>query len=389
MTDITTIAAHCLHCGKPMCRLHCPANTDTPTFLAYVKDGNLQQAVQTVGHPFGEVCGYICPHDEQCRGNCVLSRRGQAVDMPLCERTVFGEVSYDVARRGTKLVGKHVAVVGGGVSGVTFAVKCYEEGADVTLYEANELLHTLYSLPQFRLPHEALDKIVAEVTDSDIAVVHEYVDNAKLQTLQTTYDYVYLACGTMVTYKLGIDGEEYVTGADEFLRGDVVGNVIVVGGGNTAMDCARKNARSGGKTTICYRRKISDMPAYAKEVQAAVQDGVAMQTNLAPTRIVRQSDGKLVATFAETINDGRGKLTITDVTHDFVCDYVVAALGNRLDKNTFATDRRVSVDDNGCVGGNLYCGGDAIGHSLVSEAVGDAKRAFAAICNTQGNNIDK
>ena len=381
MTDITTIAARCLNCGKPLCRLHCPANTDIPLFLSCLKNGDISQAIKAVGHPFGEVCGYVCPHDEQCRGNCVLGIRGQAVDIPACERDVFSEFPYKVIRLGNKLSGKRVAVVGGGVSGLTFAVKCYEEGASVTVYEAKGLLHTLYSLPQFRLPHQSLNKIVAEIVSSDICVINEYVTDKTIKYLQSSFDYVFLACGTTVSRKLGVQCEDCVTTADDFLRGDFVGNVIVVGGGNTAMDCARKNARSGGKTLICYRRKIADMPAYVKEVQAAEQDGVDIKTNLAPLSVVRRDDGKLVVTFAETVNDGRGKLTITDKTYEFVCDMLVSAVGNVLDKDTFAADGHISVDSNGKICGNLYGGGDAIGHSLVCEAVGDAKRAFRSICN--------
>ena len=369
----------CLQCKNPGCSAACPLGNDIPTIVRLVREGKFAMAVQVVGHPFGGVCGYVCPHENQCQGGCVLAKRGQAVPTGEAEATAFTNSPYVVARRDDKLAGRRVAVVGGGVSGITFAVKCYESGADVTVYESNMLLSTLYGIPEFRLPHRLLDDIVRSVEQSDIRVEHKYVCQADIAAMQNDNDIVYLAVGRTVCRALGVTGEEYATTADKFLREAMLPrDVIVVGGGNTAMDCARLNARLGGKTMIAYRRAMSDMPCYAKEVQAAADDGVMFETNLAPVMVDKQADGRLSVTFARTNSEGRGRLSVTDELHTFSCDCLVVAAGNMLDGNVYAQDKTVPVDNCGNVDGNLYAGGDCAGGSLVVEAV------KAAICAYNG-----
>lgn len=369
----------CLQCKNPGCSAACPLGNDIPTIVRLVREGKFAMAVQVVGHPFGGVCGYVCPHENQCQGGCVLAKRGQAVPTGEAEATAFTNSPYVVARRDDKLAGRRVAVVGGGVSGITFAVKCYESGADVTVYESNMLLSTLYGIPEFRLPHRLLDDIVRSVEQSDIRVEHKYVCQADIAAMQNDNDIVYLAVGRTVCRALGVKGEEYATTADKFLReATLPRDVIVVGGGNTAMDCARLNARLGGKTMIAYRRAMADMPCYAKEVQAAADDGVMFETNLAPVMVDKQADGRLSVTFARTNSEGRGRLSVTDELHTFSCDCLVVAAGNMLDGNVYAQDKTVPVDNCGNVDGNLYAGGDCAGGSLVVEAV------KAAICACNG-----
>lgn len=369
----------CLQCKNPGCSAACPLGNDIPTIVRLVREGKFAMAVQIVGHPFGGVCGYVCPHENQCQGGCVLAKRGQAVPTGEAEATAFTNSPYVVARRDDKLAGRRVVVVGGGVSGITFAVKCYESGADVTVYESNMLLSTLYGIPEFRLPHRLLDDIVRSVEQSDIRVEHKYVCQADIAAMQNDNDIVYLAVGRTVCRALGVTGEEYATTADKFLHEAMLPrDVIVVGGGNTAMDCARLNARLGGKTMIAYRRAMADMPCYAKEVQAAADDGVMFETNLAPVMVDKQADGRLSVTFARTNSEGRGRLSVTDELHTFSCDCLVVAAGNMLDGNVYAQDKTVPVDNCGNVDGNLYAGGDCAGGSLVVEAV------KAAICACNG-----
>lgn len=369
----------CLQCKNPGCSAACPLGNDIPTIVRLVREGKFAMAVQVVGHPFGGVCGYVCPHENQCQGGCVLAKRGQAVPTGEAEATAFTNSPYVVSRRDDKLAGRRVAVVGGGVSGITFAVKCYESGADVTVYESNMLLSTLYGIPEFRLPHRLLDDIVRSVEQSDIRVEHKYVCQADIAAMQNDNDIVYLAVGRTVCRALGVTGEEYATTADKFLHEAMLPrDVIVVGGGNTAMDCARLNARLGGKTMIAYRRAMADMPCYAKEVQAAADDGVMFETNLAPVMVDKQADGRLSVTFARTNSEGRGRLSVTDELHTFSCDCLVVAAGNMLDGNVYAQDKTVPVDNCGNVDGNLYAGGDCAGGNLVVEAV------KAAICAYDG-----
>ena len=378
MSSLQNESSRCLHCKNPQCQVGCPLHVDIPTFLAHCKNGDFARAVRTVGHLFGEVCGYLCPHCSQCKGHCVLNKRGEAIDVGAVERDAFAQSFPKLLVDDGALLGKKIAVVGGGVSGVTFAVEGYRHGADVVIYEKNQLLHTLDSVPEFRLPRASLARITGAVTQSKIQVVKQAVDGAMLKRLLDENDAVYLATGVMLANKMGIPGEELATTADDFLRGNKFTDVVVVGGGNTAMDCARLNARNNCNTTVIYRRSREDMPAFPQEIAAAEGEKVQFCFNFAPVSLQKRG-AKLVATFAKTVSEGRGKLTLTDELAQIECDAVVVATGNRFDNSVFATEKYVVVDENNCVFGNLYAGGDATGNNLVVLAVADALNASRAL----------
>lgn len=358
--------------------LGCPVEWNIPEFLRLVSLGDYDAATRTVGHLFGEVCGYICARDKQCKGHCVLGKKNCGIDVGAVERQVFATHFPQIVKQDSALSCVKVAVVGGGVSGLTFAEQCVKHGAEVTLYEQNQLLHTLKSIPVFRLPRETLLRIETAVSLSPIRVVYRKIDAAALDKLRREYDVVYLATGAMRSNPLGIKGDQFVTQADDFLRGNFCGSAVVIGGGNTAMDCARLNARHGFVSTIAYRRTRVDMPAFSSEISAAEQDGVRFEYNLAPISIER-CDNVFDVTFAQTASNGRGALTVTDRLWHISCDVVVAATGNTFDSSVFVADRFVRTDDAGQVCGNLYAGGDATGKGLAVMAVADALKAFRAV----------
>lgn len=377
MSNLQNLANRCLGCQNPMCKNSCPVGNDIPLFLSQIKQGNFAEAVNTIGHPFGAVCGSVCPHETCCVSTCVLGKKSASVDVCQTEKLLFTNFPYQIERKNNLLQSVKVAVVGGGVSGVTFAVKCYECGAKVTIYESKKLLNTLYSIPDFRLNHQILDGIT-DVIYKKIAVKQQIVSSNFLESLQKQNDIVYLSVGTAIPNKLSVSGEEYVIKADDFLRSNPCTDAVIIGGGNTAMDCARLNAKNGGKSTIAYRRTIADMPAFNAEIESAKKDGTIFMCNLAPVSVVRDNE-KLKLTFAKTVSEGRGKLILTDELVTVCCDQIVAATGSTVDKSVYSCQKYVQVNEQNCVDGNLYAGGDVVGHSLVSQAVGDALVAFKSI----------
>lgn len=372
--DYINECKRCLGCAKPRCVTGCPVGNDIPHFLKTVARGDLEGAVRLIGHPFGEICGYVCPCEQQCQGNCVLAHKNGAVTTGMVERRVFAEQPYAVRRLGSLAEKCKIAVVGGGVSGLTFAVKMYEQGADVTVFESKQLLSTLKLIPPFRLPREAIARVEEELKNK-FDVVKELVDAEKLCSLTRGYDAVYLATGASEEYNLGIDGD-FATPYSVFLseygnfeahKGALQGTeIVVIGGGNTAMDCARLAAKCGSEVTVAYRRTRADMPAFVKEIAEADGAGVKFVYNVAPVAIMKNGDA-LTLTLAETECEGRGKLTVSDRTHELRCDKVVAALGSRFDKSILSV-----LQANGELPTNLYTGGDAAGGKLVSTAVADA-----------------
>ena len=393
----------CLGCKVPHCTDSCPIGNDIPTFLRYVAEGEYDKAVTLIGHPFGEICGYVCPHEQQCHGGCVLGKKGQPVQVGEVERAVFAEHPYVVERKvrtGSKSHGMKVAIVGGGVSGITCAVKLYEQGASITLFERNELLSTLKLIPDFRLPRKAIERVIGtidgkfnvvkkDVNFEDIFVRKLYpwqrkvIREANKDSLQLTdsYDAVYVSTGASVLYKLGIDGEELATPYDKFLKGENVnGDCIVIGGGNTAMDCARLAKRNGCNVTVAYRRTREDMPAFTREIEDALKEGVKFSYNVAPVKLEQKGD-KLLLTLAKTESDGRSKLTVTDQLTVVECDTVVSALGAKFDKdNMYGSYYEWLMDLSKPHNPlnprfNLYVGGDALGASTVANAVSDGLKA--------------
>lgn len=376
MFDYTAESERCLNCVKPSCKTYCPVGNDIPAFLRLVREGRFRQAVRLVGHPFGEICGYVCPRDKQCSGNCILSKRGQALDVGLVEREVFARYPYEVERLGGELQGLRLAIVGGGVSGITCAVKAYEQGAEVTVYERGELLSTLSLIPSFRLPEQALLRVKNAVYGK-IAVENKQIDAQELARLQGRFDAVYVATGLTADYGLGVVGQELACNYKDFLQGDFgVKRVIVVGGGNSAVDCARLALFKGCDVTVVYRRTRADMPAFDREVCSAEREGARFVFNAAPIKLQQTADG-LAFTVAETVSEGRGKLTVTDREFTLVADYVVSATGSAFDK-TVIGGREVNREDYWQYG-NVYLGGDAKGGRLVADAVADGLNAVRKI----------
>lgn len=374
-TNLINECMRCLSCAKPRCQAVCPVNNDIPSFLRLVKGGQYSQAVSLIGHPFGEICGYVCPHESQCQGGCVLSQRGQAVRVSDIEKAVFATNPFNVERSSDTLSNVKIAVVGGGVAGVTFAVATYMAGADVVIYERNTLLSTLKSIPEFRLPREAIRR-VEESINGKIDVVRKDISLDDLVELRRDFDVVYVACGCSKAYTLGVSGEEYAVSYNDCLSGKAFGNVLVVGGGNTAIDCARFAKRRGCNVTVVYRRAEKDMPAFCNEIANAKSDGVKFIFNSAPTRLEKRGN-KLILSVAKTISNGRGKLELTDDITEMVCDEVVSAIGSKFDDSILG--QAYNVGDNGQVFDNIYIGGDAKGGSLVAQAVSDALKTAKSI----------
>lgn len=367
MAEMLQQVNRCLTCARPMCKDGCPIGNDIPTIVKLIRNGDYRQAVQTIGHPFGEICGYVCPHEKQCQGNCVLGRRGDPILSGTIERELFAEFPYEIERKGTALQGKHYAVVGGGVSGLTFAVKVYEQGADVTVFEQNEILSTIKLIPDFRLPAEAVLRVEKQL-HGKFNLISEQIDDERLKTLQSRFDGVYVSMGLTVDYNLGVDGQAFATNYRDCLKGQYrKGSVVIVGGGNSAMDCARLVNSQGCKTVVAYRRTEQDMPAFTREIEQARKEGVEFLFNVAPTKLA-EHNGSLLLTLAKTVNEGRGKLTVTDETFEVVCDSVVAAIGSKFDKSILAVDKNVEQ----CLQyDNVYLGGDAKSGKLVVDAVAD------------------
>lgn len=390
MKDIMDEANRCLNCKVKPCQKGCPLENDIPSFIKQVKENNLEEAfkVLTQTTVLGAICGRICPHSKQCRGNCVRGIKSEPINIGKLESYVFDNAIKQNFKIETndKLNGKKVAVVGGGPSGLTCAAFLSMNGAKVTIYEKQPKLGgiPMYGIPDFRLPREAIDETIKKILNLGIeakcnqALGKDY----ELDELMEKYDAVYLSFGANVSSKMNIPGEELdgVYGGNELLETGKHPNyegksVAVIGGGNVAMDSARTIKRLGAEHVyVIYRRAREQMPAEDYEVEDAIKEGVQFlfQNNIVKA-LGKNKVEKIECIKTQLVKkEGEKRLVpvnIENSNYTLDMDYVVMAVGSKANKELVAktgletTDYgNIKVDERYMTSKDgVFAGGDLIG----------------------------
>lgn len=289
------------------CVALCPAGVDIPGYIALVGEGRYADAVALIrkDNPMPSVCGLICEHP--CEARCRRNMLDDAVNIRGLKRYAVEHAGEVPVPKNAPPTGKRVAVAGGGPGGLSAAYYLALMGHDVTIYERRNQLGGMlrYGIPEYRLPKETLDKEINGLLATGIHVKTGISVGKELtvEALRKEYDAVYIAIGAHTDKKIGIEGEEAegVISAVEMLRDSGEGSpmdftgqrVIVVGGGNVAMDVARSAVRLGAeKVQIVYRRRQEDMTALQEEVHGAVAEGCEILELMAPLRIRCNEQGK-------------------------------------------------------------------------------------------------
>ncbi len=384
---IVAEASRCIGCKNARCMAHCPLGNNIPSIMSAVArgEGNLAYSILSATNRLGAICGTVCPHRHLCEGHCVLG--DNHIDIGTVEQYISLHYA-SVAVRDNSLAGHNIAVVGGGVSGIACSLELCSHGAHVDIYDGNIIGGVVSrGIPHFRLPRQYVDSVLKLVDNSDISVVQSYVGrDISLMQLDSMYSAVYLAVGFGVDNKLNITGEDkcgVVYGNSYLAQPYSLGNVVVIGGGNVAVDCARTAVRLGDSVTIAYRRTIAQMPAYDTEIAHAQAEGVAILELLSPHHIVGADSVSGIECTNMQLgaigSDGRATVEATDSTTLLQCDSIIVATGssmaNQILHNTGIEYNRhgVVVDSNMHTGvGNIYAGGDIVNsHSTVVHAVLD------------------
>ena len=417
-------ATRCLHCKNPRCVAACPVSVKIPNFIAQVAAGNFAAAASVIAEDSSlpAICGRVCPQETQCEGSCILGVKGEPVAIGKLERFVAdwsrenGGVKPEIAPAN----GHKIAVIGSGPAGLACASDLAKLGYDVTVFEA---LHRPggvleYGIPEFRLPK---DRVVAAEIESVKALgvkIETNVIAGRTVTIDSLLDEegfaaVFVGSGAGLPKFMGIPGENLngVFSANEFLtrnnlmkayRDDYMTpihagkKVVVVGGGNVAMDAARTALRLGAETTIVYRRTETELPARREEVHHAKEEGIefAMLTN--PVEIVGDEKGWVKAVkcirmeLGEPDESGRrSPVAVPGSEFEIETETVIMSLGtspNPLIAKTTSgleTNRRgcLVADENGATTREgVFAGGDAVtGAATVILAMGAGRKAAAAI----------
>jgi len=421
-------ASRCILCPKPRCVKGCPVDIDIPGFIEALQEGDMPEAVRILKdkNNLPAICGRVCPQETQCEEVCALAKRGAPIAIGRLERYVADwDLSQPAEARPKAEVlpatGKRVAVVGSGPAGLTAAADLAKLGHKVDIYEALHLPGgvLVYGIPDFRLPNATVQ---AEVNHVKSLGVDVYLDSVVGQTitvdelLENGYDAAFLGTGAGLPMFLNIPGENYngIYSANEFLTRtnlmraylfpeydtplQVGRKVVVIGGGNVAMDSARCALRLGAEeVTIVYRRSRAEMPARAEEAENAEEEGVIFKLLTNPQRFIGNDQGWVVAMeciemeLGEPDASGRRR-PVPKPGSEFIIDVdtVVVALGTTPNPLVPSTTEGLATTSEGTVvvdketgqsrKPKVWAGGDVTtGAATVISAMGAGKAAAASI----------
>ena len=405
---------------KVPCISYCPAHVDIPGYIALIKEGDYAGAINLIrkDNPFPTACAFICEHpcEERCRRNLIDS----PINIRGLKKFAVDQVAADKVETPTALepTGKKIAVVGGGPAGLTTAYFLALMGHKVVVFEERAELGGMlrYGIPNYRLPKERLDEDIHAILSAGDIEVRKNVAITKditMEELTKEYDAVYIAIGAQTGKDLRLEGVESkgvysaVDMLGEIGRGntpDYTGKkVVVIGGGNVAMDAARSAVRCNAEeVTIVYRRRQEDMTALQTEVQGAMEEGVELMTLYAPDRIEANENGRVVACYAKPQmigafdRAGRPAPVNTDKPCEKIaCDIVLLAIGQDIVSKPFeeygVNPKRGTFDaDKYCrIKGydKVFAGGDCVfGPATVIKAIGASRVAAVNIDKYLGYN---
>ncbi|MDE6864746.1 MAG: NADPH-dependent glutamate synthase [Alistipes sp.] len=422
--EALTEASRCLHCKNPRCVAACPVNIRIPDFIAALHDGDTARAAAIIGEDSSlpSVCGRVCPQETQCEGSCVLGIKGEPVAIGKLERYVGDwqlEHGAECVRTAPRN-GRRVAVVGSGPAGLACASDLAKMGYGVKVFEA---LHKVggvlvYGIPEFRLPKE---RIVAREIDAVKALGVEFETDVIVGRTVTVdslldeegFDAVFIGSGAGLPRFMGIAGENLngVVSANEFLTRTnlmhaydptydtpiyVGRRVVVVGGGNVAMDAVRTAKRLGAEAAIVYRRSEKELPARAEEVHHARMEGIEFRMLTNPVEVLGDDKGWVRGIRCVEMELGepdasgrRSPVAKAGSEFDMACDVVVMALGTSPNPLLAATTAGLETDRRGCISADaegattregVFAGGDAVtGAATVILAMGAGRKAAKAI----------
>ncbi|MFP4695151.1 FAD-dependent oxidoreductase [Thiohalospira sp.] len=420
-------ADRCLECGNPYCEWKCPVHNYIPNWLKLVSEGNLFEAAE-LSHKTNslpEICGRVCPQDRLCEGACTLNDGFGAVTIGSVEKYISDEAFKQGWRpdmSGVVDTGKRVAVIGAGPAGLGAADVLVRNGVTPVVFDRYPEIGGLltFGIPEFKLEKEVIRtrRRIMEEMGVEFRLGVEVGKDITFDAIEAEYDAVFLGMGTYTYMKGGFPGEDLpgVVDALPFLVSnvrhclglqepgedfiDMAGQrVVVLGGGDTAMDCNRTSIRQGARSVTCaYRRDESNMPGSKKEVANAKEEGVHFLFNRQPVEVVGDGrvEGVKVVTTELGEPDERGRRSPQPVpgSEEIIpADRVLVAFGFRPDPQPWFADFGIEVDERGRVRApaeqachhqttnpKVFAGGDMVrGSDLVVTAVYEGRQAAEGI----------
>jgi glutamate synthase (NADPH/NADH) small chain len=413
----------CIQCGDPFCLNKCPLHNYIPQWLKAVSEKDLEFAFKLSNEPspFPEVMGRVCPHDRLCEGDCTLNDGHGAI--------TIGSVETHITEAGFKAgykpefpgitTDKKVAVIGSGPAGLSVATYLLRSGIAVTMYERSDRAGGLltYGIPNFKLDKKVVERRIRLLQEAgmELVVNCEVGKDMPFEDIANEHDAMFIGVGATKARLAGISGEkapnvykamDYLTAIQrknfklsydkKFDFKDL--NVVVIGGGDTAMDCLRTAKREGAKSVMClYRRDEKNMPGSKKEYKNAMEEGVDFTFLVSPKEIILNDDGKAVAveviktTLGARDASGRQKMEeIKGSEYRVNADVIIMSLGFNPAVPSFLAENGIETNSWGGIVVNeethetttsgIYAGGDCFrGADLVVTAAYDGREAARSI----------
>lgn len=392
-------------CISAPCRDTCSTNQDVPDYLWFAAAGLFGKAYETIlkTNPFPSVTGMVCDH--LCQGKCTRVNYDHPVQIREVKR--FISEQEEVKLRQGEDNGIRAAVIGAGPSGLSCAYYLRLAGFSVDVFEAKEKAGGMLQLaiPGFRLTDDAVYRDIKRITDLGVKILYNNsVDSDAFDALKKNYQYIFVGPGAQLSAPFEIEGATadgvldplaFLFYARRSINTEIGRNVVIIGGGNTAMDAARTAWRLvgiNGKVTVVYRRTINEMPADQGEIKAVLDEGVEIIELAAPEKVL-EKNGRVQALLCSRMElkgvDGKGRpmpVKILGSEFEIPCDTVIPAIGQQTDI-AFATAEDLTADRNTYRTRleKIYTGGDAMrGASTAINAIGDGRKAASGIIDDAG-----
>ena len=426
-TQASNQAHRCLDCGNPYCEWKCPVHNYIPDWLKLVNEGNIIEAAELCHstNSLPEVCGRVCPQDRLCEGACTLNDGFGAVTIGSIEKYITEKAfemgwKPDLSHR--KWTDKKVAIIGAGPAGIACADVLTRSGVKSIVFDKNEEIGGLltFGIPEFKLEKSVVRRRrkILEEMGVKFKLGKEVGKDISFEELYDDYDAVFLGMGTYTSLEGGFNGEKLpgVYKAIDYLISNTkkllnVGNgkteyinfknkkVVVLGGGDTAMDCNRTAIRQGAKSVTClYRRDEKNMPGSRREVKNAKEEGVIFNFNVQPIDILGNTKVEGVKTVETELgepdqNGRRVPISIPGSERIYDADVVIIAFGFRASPAPWFENFNISTQKNGLViaeeeqefkfqtsNKKIFSGGDMVrGSDLVVTAIWEGREAAKSI----------